>query len=446
MTAYVAFGLALAREAGVSVPEHLPPDRELRRLCEAMPPDDDNVPWMLVALLKLSPGDLKFLQSVFATAFGRRDGYSPSARALLAYASATLGTPEQRTVLLRNLDNGARRVRAPDLGDTVHWGTSTGYWRASDGAVESTALTLLALLELDGKHPLIDPAINWLVLNRRSAHWQSTRETAFAALALARTMSLRGEASPQGEIEVLANGRSVQRVQFSRESVVAGPMEIAIEPKALRAGNNRFEVRRISGSGPVYLVASASAWAHGDTIKPASHLISTVREFVALKPQPTLAGTVRFSAVPLIAQQTVSAGEEIQVILSLDAPNELEYVKVEVPRPAGCEPLAPLSGWDARLVSRDAHRPAAAAKRSAAGRDEGSAIYREEHDDRSVFFLSRIPAGKSEIRYRIRATTAGDFQALPVTVEAMYAPEVRANSAARRLQISAGIAQAGASQ
>ena len=71
------------------------------------------------------------------------------------------------------------------------------------------------------------------------------------------------------------------------------------------------------------------------------------------------------------------------------------------------------------------------------GPDEGRPIYREERDDKSVFFLDRIEAGTWEIRFGMRATTPGDYRALPVQASAMYVPEVRANSDARRVQIEA---------
>ncbi len=52
-----------------------------------------------------------------------------------------------------------------------------------------------------------------------------------------------------------------------------------------------------------------------------------------------------------------------------------------------------------------------------------------------MFFLDHLAAGTWEIRYGMRAVTAGDFRALPVQVEAMYVPEIRANSDPTRLRI-----------
>jgi len=434
MTAYVGWGLAVAREAGITIPENLLSNQALLGACETLDSSDENLPWSLAAVTRMAmlmPADEReksfaAAHGAFVRAFAQRDRLSASARACLASAAIALGTPDERSVLLRNLENGAERVRAADLGDTVHWGRSAGYWRAMDGAVESTALTLLALIEIDPHHSLIEPAVNWLVLNRRSAQWRSTRETAFAVLALTRALVVRGEAQPDAEVEVSLNDRAMQRIKLTRETLLAGPIDLPLDAAQLRPGDNRLTLRRVAGRTPVYAVALGSSWTRGDAVKPASHLIEVARAFERQKARPTLAGVLRIDAEPLSPGGTLAAGEQVKARVTLTVPNELEYLMVEVPKPAGCEPLNPLSGWDAQLVRVQA---------GAAADGRARSLYREERDEKSVFFLDHVTAGTWEIRFGLRATTPGDFQALPVKTEAMYAPEIRANSDARRLRI-----------
>jgi uncharacterized protein YfaS (alpha-2-macroglobulin family) len=449
MTAYVMWGLNAATAAGVKVPEHLSGEtpRALRYKLETTDRTDDHVVWAMVALVhnaRNEPSDKpseKFL-ATYSRLYAAREKLSPAGRACLALAMRVLGDADQRAVLLRNLENGAQRVRSDDFGDTVHWGSTDGYWRAMDSAVESTALTLLALLELDPKHPLIEPAANWLVLNRRSSHWASTRDTTFAVMALARYVTLRGEAKPDAEVELLVNGKPVRRLKLTRESLLEGPLTLPIEPTVLRPGDNRIELRRVDGKTPVFAVALASSWAPSETVKPAGHLSAVARSFVRQKAELTLAGTLRITPEPLPNGGSAVAGEQVTARVTLTVPNELEYVMVEVPKPAGCEPLNPLSGWDARLLRVEAAPATAAANDKQAknnsggtGEDAGRPVYREEHDDKSVFFLDHVEAGTWEIRFGLRATTPGDYRALPVKAQAMYVPEVRANSDARRVRI-----------
>jgi hypothetical protein len=308
--------------------------------------------------------------------------------------------------------------------------------------------------------------------------------SAFAVLALARYVEIRREFQPDAGVEVVVNGQPVRQVKFTRESLLDGPVTLAFGPsktaevggrarpmgapsttdgpavrpylqansqntlELFRPGANRIELHRVSGNTPVYAVALASSWATSDTVKPAGHLVAVDRGFVREKAQATLMGTLKITPEPMADGGAAAAGEQVAAKVTLYVTNELEYVMIEVPKPAGCEPLNPLSGWDARIRRVGAGEDSSSAKAPAGGLagvsasdskgpDEGRPIYREERDDKSVFFLDHIEAGTWEIRFGMRATTPGDYRALPVQASAMYVPEVRANSDARRVQIEA---------
>ena len=438
MTAYVAWGLKLANNAGVTLPEDAAADTfaALIKAVLANHERDDREAFALAILSEEESvshaAERPKLREVFAAAYGSREKLAASGRACLVLASRMFGEADQRDVLLRNLENGAVRVKSGDFGDTVHWGASADYWRAMDGAGETTALTLLALLKVAPGHPLIEPAVNWLVLNRRSAHWSSTRDTTFAILALNEYIQQTKELATDREMEVLVNGTTLRKFKVTRASLLEGSMNLTVPLTALRPGDNRFELRRVGGAGPVYVVALGSAWALSEGVRPAASLIGVARGFEQNQTQPTLFGTLHVAPRPLPSGGRVIVGEQVSARVTLTAPNELEYLMIEVPKPAGCEPLNALSGWDAELVRVDETAGAPAA------RPHGRAIYREERDDKSVFFLDRLESGTWEIRFSLRATTVGDFRALPVEASAMYVPEVRANSDARRLRIARG--------
>ena len=436
MTAYVSWGLSLATDAGIEIPDTLA-EKTHRSLVNAFNRStrfDDSAAFALAALARLENlsafTPLAELQTRFTTAFAERDRLSASGRAWLALASKRFGTPDQSATLLRNLDNGVQRASAAGLGETAFWGATRNYWRASEGAVESTAVTLLALLTLDPQNPLVEPAAYWLALNRRSAHWSSTRDTAFAILALTTFLQHRGHLDASGEIELLANNTPIRRVAFSRDTLLEIPAAIQIPYSALRPGKNTFTLRRTSGQTPVLATALASSWARGDSVQPAAHLIETSRTFERQKAEPTLIGQLRLTSEPLDAHGTARTTEEVTARITLTVPNQLEYLMIEVPKPAGCEPLNPLSGWDARLVRLPSDNT-----KTPSPPDAGRPLYREEHDDRSVFFLDHLEAGTWELRFALRAVTPGDFRALPVTATAMYVPEITANSDSRRLKI-----------
>jgi len=134
-----------------------------------------------------------------------------------------------------------------------------------------------------------------------------------------------------------------------------------------------------------------------------------------------------------------AAGEQVTAKVTLYVTNELEYVMVEVPKPAGCEPLNPLSGWDARMRRVETSDGFTSGKASAVGsagslglktqkiRMKAAPFTARSATTRACFF-PRITSkpGTWEIRFGLRATTPGDYRALPVQASAMYVPEVRA--------------------
>jgi uncharacterized protein YfaS (alpha-2-macroglobulin family) len=152
------------------------------------------------------------------------------------------------------------------------------------------------------------------------------------------------------------------------------------------------------------------------------------RSFFRLVEQPTLGGETHVETAAISPDSATALGERVECRLVIEARQDIDYIMVESPKPGGFEPLNPLSGWDAGMRRLDAGE--ATADRT------GRNAYRDEHDDRSVFFLQHLQAGRWEIRYRMRSAFAGDFRALPATAAAMYAPVLAANTTAGRIEIT----------
>ncbi len=60
----------------------------------------------------------------------------------------------------------------------------------------------------------------------------------------------------------------------------------------------------------------------------------------------------------------------------------------------------------------------------------------QRYDDRTLFFVTRLPKGKTILRHLVRATHVGSYTALPAAAELMYFPRIRGNSKGEALEIS----------
>ena len=81
------------------------------------------------------------------------------------------------------------------------------------------------------------------------------------------------------------------------------------------------------------------------------HELFVRRQYVRLVPRETLLAGPVFERVPLRAGEPVTSGERIEVVVTLEAKNELEYLLVEDLKPAGFEAVEQQSGrW---MVARE---------------------------------------------------------------------------------------------
>ena len=121
----------------------------------------------------------------------------------------------------------------------------------------------------------------------------------------------------------------------------------------------------------------------------------------------------RYRRESLADGATLKSGDLVEVELEIDSKNDYEYLVFEDFKAAGFEPVEVRSGYN--------------------GNDMGA--YVEFRDERVAFFARTLARGKHSISYRLRAEIPGRFHALPARAQAMYAPELRANSDEIQLQV-----------
>jgi len=388
MTAYVVWGLSLARDAGVKIkdasnrsagvidPQTGLPAAAGRNLLErganyldtALVQEEENPDmqaWMLHALAAYSASTKtaapsKFQAKAFDNLWTNREKLNAYTRALLALAAHHFGKTDQAKTLIQNLENGVKRDDRPDASVLIqpatggqqpagsvlgiaHWGEDGIYWRWSDGGVEATAFALRALLTIDPKNKLIEPVTNWLIKNRRGAQWNSTRDTAIVVLAMNDYLRVSGELKPDLEYELLVNGTSITRKKISGADVFNAPSRFVIDPKLVK-DTNEIRIRRKSGDGPIYFAAQAKFFSLEEPITPAANEIFVKRDYFKLVGRPTLLKGYVYDKEPLKDGESVKSGERVETLITIEAKNNYEYLLFEDLKPAGLEAVEIRSG------------------------------------------------------------------------------------------------------
>lgn len=467
MTAYVVWGLSLARDAGVEIRGGVV-ERGAQFLsleivkAESEP---DLAAWELHALAAsgLGKGDDR-AKVAFEKLWQARGALNAYSRALLCLAAKSLGRDAEAKTLAENLANGVAVDTNPDgsridasAGSasmeasmrTAHWGADGVWHRWSEGPVETTAFALRALLAVEPTAPLAEQAVNWLVQNRRGAQWSNTRDTSIAILALDDWLAKSGEVARDVEYELTVNGKAVGRRKIAASQMLTAPAEFAIAAADVKDGKNQIRLRKVAGEGPLYLAARASFFSLEEPVPARGSQIFVKRQYYKLVGRPTLLKGQVYERVPLEDGGTVASGERVEVVLTVESKNDFEYLLFEDLKPAGLEAVELRSG--APCFAREL-KSAEVEHRFGDGEKGGATLVadpldvarytnrqrsaHEEFRDRKVaFFLDKLPQGVWEIRYDLRAEVPGRFHALPTLGEAMYVPEIHCNGAESRLTV-----------
>ena len=477
MTAYVLWGMTLARHGGIDVKQDVM-ERAAQFLDKELVEEEtryDAQAWMLHALAVYSgtagvspasaaPGP--FQLKAFNNLWTNRDKLNAYTRSLLALSAHYFGMRDRAKTLIENLENGVKVDSKPDTSivqsgaqssdpsvmGTAHWGEDGIYWRWSDGGVEATSFALRALLAIDPSNRLIEPVTNWLIKNRRGAQWSNTRDTAIVVLTLNDYLRASKELQTDLSYELLVNGNSVAIKQVSVADALSAPSKFAVSRELLRDGANEIMIRRTRGSGPLYFSAAAQFFSLEEPIAPAGNEIFVRRQYFKLVNHPTLLKGFVSERVPLNDGDTVKSGERVETVITIEAKNNYEYLIFEDLKAAGLEAVQLRSGESiyvkelksgALTTGTAGVSPASRVSKLASMNFTSASdftgrtrwVYQELRDRKVALFIDHLPEGIWQLSYEMRAEAPGAFHALPVLGHAMYVPEIRTNGTEVRIRV-----------
>lgn len=409
MSTYVYDALSLAREADYPV------DRALLQRAETYLLQQFKAGQALhqqaYLAFVLSPGK-KIQPSELETLFKRRDQLSHAGKALLAQAYHRLGQSDRARLILQNLKSFVNVDAAEDV---ASWKTpEQGWWFWYQDRVETQALILRAFVAISPQDAVVPQLVRWLVYNRQSNRWHSTRDTAQVIYALSGWLAQNKELQSTYTLAIKLNGRLLKTVEVTPANSLSFDNRIVLEDAALQTGQNTVTLEK-TGTGTLYYSLALDYFSREAKIAASGNRLQAERHYYRVsKTLNPASQKIEEQFTPLLSGEPLRSGEEIEARLSLKAPNDYEYILIEDFKPAGLEALAAQSGYHWQ---------------------NGVGVYREFRDNRVAFFLSQLPEGTQVLSYRLRAETPGIFAALPMVGEAMYAPAVRAISDSFQLEV-----------
>lgn len=423
VSAYVVLGLLRAKEAGFGVDDTMMGrgrqylTGKLVTVDERTNTTEANLQAFLLYVLGESGDDQAGPRAALVQ---YREKLSAYARALLAMAVAR-SNPDDRAgkALLSDLQNSAILSATG-----AHWEEDTRDWWSMNTDTRSTAIVLQALARLDPQNQLNPQVVRWLMVARQDGIWETRQESAWAIMALSDWMAHTGELKGSYDYTAWLNGAAqiAGRVDPSNVDQPA-TLPLAVG-QLLRDAGNKLTVARGDGPGVLYYTAHLRAFLPAPEVRALDRGIHVRRRY-------TLASCADGPKCPTIAEAKV--GDVLRAEVTLVAPHDLYYLRLEDPLPAGVEAvdtgLATTSmlaqGPELRRRAEQPERPGEPRPLDAFWTRWWSWYSRSElRDEKVVLWADQLGKGTYEYSYTLRATQPGTFQVIPTTANELYFPEV----------------------
>ncbi|UOG74062.1 MG2 domain-containing protein [Hymenobacter tibetensis] len=340
---------------------------------------------------------LAYYQQQAATFWKTQTRYLQAQTALALHRQKT--QPAAVNDMLTALTENA--LHSEELG--MYWKEVRGGYHWQEAPTETQATLIEAFDEVRNNQKAVDEMKLWLLKQKQTQNWPSTRATADACYALL----LRGSdwLQPTQPVQVSIGGK-------------------AVTPTSQQAGTGYFkntfpaaDITPVQGKVSIKKTDAGVAWGalywqyfeQIDKITPAATPLQVERQLY--REQQTSAGP---SLERLTSTSPLRVGDVLVVRLVLRSDRDLEYVHLKDQRAAGLDLMAQTSGY--RYQS-------------------GLGYYESPRDAATNFFISRFPKGTHTFEYRLRAAQAGNFSGGLSQLQCLYAPEFTAHSAGTRVQI-----------
>lgn len=280
------------------------------------------------------------------------------------------------------------------------------YWYQAP--IETQALMIEAFDEVVKDEVMVDELKTWLLKQKQTQNWPTTKGTTEACYALLVTGD---DWLAQSElVEVMINGTKL----------FPATMDATIEPgtgyyKVNWKGNEiKPEMAKIKVSkkdkGPAWGAMYWQYFEDLDKITPHETPLKLVKK--QFKEEKTENGT---KLVAIDAQHPILPGDIVKVRIELRVDRDMEYIHMKDMRSAGLEPINVLSGYKYQ---------------------DGLGYYESTKDAATHFFFDYLPKGTYVFEYPLRANLSGDFSNGITHIECMYAPEFTSHSEGTRLIIN----------
>ncbi len=308
------------------------------------------------------------------------------------------------TAILKSLKETS--INHEELGR--YWKDASRSWWWYEAPIERQALLIEAFQEISKETNVVNELRTWLLKNKQTNSWESTKATAEACYALLLQNTNWVSTEPTVVVKL---GNTVIASQEEQQEAGTGYFKKALAKEAITPAMGNISVK-VAGQE-----SSASSWGSVywqyfeklDKITTANTPLQLNKKLFVEKNSDR--GPI---LTPVNEGDNLSIGNKIKVRIELRVDRDMEYVHMKDMRASSLEPVNVLSGY----------------------RWQGGLGYYETTKDASTnFFFNYLRKGTYVFEYTLFVTHSGSFSNGITTIQCMYAPEFTAHSEGIRIEI-----------
>lgn len=344
---------------------------------------------------------ISYYQTQIQKYWTRRSLYSKGMMALISHRKQDKITASK---ILKSLKENS--ITNDELG--MYWKENTASWFWYQAPIETQALMIEAFSEIENDTKTIDNLKIWLLKNKQTNSWKTTKATSEAVYALL----LQGSdwLSVTDMVDVVIGGNKIDPSKLEDVKVEAGT---GYYKTSWTGSDIKPEMAEITLTKEGEGIAWGSLyWQYFEDLDK----ITTAETPLSLKKKIFLkTNTDLGESISEITENTpLKIGDLVRVRIELTSDRAMEFLHMKDMRASGLEPINVMSQYKWQ---------------------DGLGYYESTKDAATNFFFDYLPKGVYVFEYDLRVTNSGNMSNGITTIQSMYAPEFSSHSEGVRISV-----------
>ncbi|RKE90975.1 alpha-2-macroglobulin family protein [Ichthyenterobacterium magnum] len=326
------------------------------------------------------------------------------AKGLMALVTNRIDDNKTASKILNSLRENS--ITNEELG--MYWKSNSASWYWYQAPIETQALLIEAFAEIENDTETIDNLKIWLLKNKQTNRWKTTKATTEAVYALL----LQGSdwLSVTEMVDVVLGGKTISPNTLEHVKAEAGTGYYKTSWNAQEIQPEMAEVTLTKkGKGIAW---GSLYWQYFEDLDK----ITSAETPLQLKKKLFLkTNTGTGEELSEITSEThLKIGDLVRVRIELQSDRNMEFIHMKDMRAAGLEPINVISKYKWQ---------------------DGLGYYESTKDASTNFFFDNLPKGVYVFEYDLRVNNAGDMSNGITTIQSMYAPEFSSHSEGVRINV-----------